>query len=98
MKTTKQKLVENKLRQLVKEVLNEEGGVALDSQDVKAANMIVQALSQVPSMGMLTNDKKLKELGDQLSRIRMDVMEYVEANSPYKYASKGGNSWKLVKK
>lgn len=60
--------------------------------------MIVQALSEIVGVNRMTNDKKLKSIDDTLHGIRIDVMNYVEANSPYKYASKGGNGWKLVKK
>lgn len=88
------KLQESGLRKIVK-LLSEN---SLDGSDVKVASDMVSGLSSVPNAGHRTNDSFLKQKYDEISRLRIAIMEYVEQNSGYKFAAKGGNGWKLVKK
>ncbi len=92
MKLTK--LQESGLRKIVAH-LNEN---TLAGNDAKVAAQMVSGLASVPYPKHSTNDKFLIESYDKISDIRMEIMRYVEANSGYKFAPKGGNNWKLVKK
>lgn len=91
-------LVEKIIRPMVKKALNEAEVIKLDSQDIKAADRIVQALSGVSGTSNITNNKTIIDFDQQVNLIRRDIMEFIEANAPVKYVAKGGSGWKLVKK
>jgi hypothetical protein len=97
--TLRQKrIVEHFVKKTTKTMMNEAKLYLLDASDVKAGNKMVQDLSQVSGISMMTNDKTLKEFEYKISRLRMDIMEYIEENSDVKYTSSGNSKWKLIKK
>ena len=91
MKPTKQQLLE--VKQSLKEMDERWNG-----QDIKAADMIVQALSKMPSPSSSTNDKTVIDAYHDASAIRRQLMLHIESKTGYRYVAKDGNTWKLVKK
>lgn len=97
MQKSNKSLVETKIRKIVKEVLSEDGEKLNGYYDIQPLNDIIQALSKVPYSKHRTNNSTIHKFNDEISKIRMDAMKYLEDNSDYEYQGKG-NGWKLVKK
>ena len=91
MKPTKQQLLE--VKSALKEMDERWNG-----QDIKAADLIVQALSKMPSPSSSTNDKTVIDAYHEAASIRRELMKYIETKTGYRYVAKDGNTWKLVKK
>jgi predicted methyltransferase len=98
MSTTTKKILENKIRQIVNEVMAEADGAYISPNQAKSVLQYVNMLGKLPTMQLITNDKKLIQITDQISRLRMDMVEYIEQNSQYKFVASGPNSWRLTKK
>jgi len=98
----KSKLLENRLRirirTLVEDILKEDGGM-LDINDAKAALVMINGMSAgSDGLNYSTNDKGLKDYGNKVRELRIEIMEYVEKNSGYTFYGKSPNGFKLVKK
>lgn len=91
------------IRKIVNEVktnLNEEQKM-LDTYDLTALKTIskfVDGLAGLPSLRHATKDSNVREIEDQISALRIELMQYVEDNSGYQFIGKSPNGWKLVKK
>lgn len=86
-----------KLVNEVKQQLKEETK-QLDSNELKIIVQFVNSLGAVPHLSTSTNDQFIKQKEREISGIRIEIMNYVEENSAYKFLGKSPNGWKLVKK
>ena len=89
------------LKKLIKEVkqeLKEESGKQLDSQELKVIVDYINGLSAVPHLDYSTNDVTIKTIANKIAELRIEMMNYVEDNSQYKFIGKSPKGWKLIKK
>lgn len=99
MKPTTKEKVKKFLTPLVESIMREEESPRmLDPQELKVISQYVNGLSAVPSLRHSINDKTILNLADKVNSLRMEIMEYVEQNSNYKFYGKSPQGWKLVKK
>jgi len=102
MKLTEEQVKKIKplLTKLVNEVKQElkEETKQLDSNELKVIAQFVNSLGGVPNLSYSTNDAFIKQKEREIASIRIEIMNYVEQNSNYKFLGKSPNGWKLVKK
>ena len=84
--------IKNETKRMMKEVNQ------LDHQDVKIALNLVNSLVQgTTSLEHQTNDPSLKSFSEHIRKIRIEIMNYVEDNSNFKFLG-NGKGFKLIKK
>lgn len=87
------------LKPIVEGILNEAPeNEQLDSNELKIIARYVNGLGSTPTIRHSTNNKFILDAEQRINAIRMEIMNYVEENSAYKFYGKSPLGWKLVKK
>lgn len=85
-------LSENKMKykkivtEMIKSQINE--STMLDSNELKVINTYVNGLGATPTLRYSTNDSFILQKAEEINKIRIEIMNYVEENSNYKFIGK----------
>jgi len=96
MTPRQEKLIENYVRQKVKKMLKEESQ-QLDSTELKPILDMINGMAKSSTVERATDNRELKQMLEQVIRLRIEIMTFVENNSQVKFLGTG-NGFKLVKK
>ena len=70
----------------------------LMSQDLKIISQYVNGLGAAPALRHSIDDKFILQKAEEINKLRIEIMNYVEENSAYRFYGKSPSGWKLVKK
>ena len=100
MTNDQKKRIKPLLKRLVMEVKNElsEAPEQLMPQDLKIISQYVNVLGAAPALRHSIDDKFILQKAEEINTLRIEIMNYVEENSAYKFYGKSPSGWKLVKK
>lgn len=100
MTNDQKKRIKPLLKRLIMEVRSElkEAPEQLMSQDLKIISQYVNGLGAAPALRHSIDDKFILQKAEEINKLRIEIMNYVEENSAYRFYGKSPSEWKLVKK